>query len=430
MENKVFAKAAWRIVPFMMLLYVVNFLDRVNVGFASLTMDKDLGVDAEAFGLVGGMFFIGYFFFEIPSNVILEKVGARLWICRIMLTWGIVSMATAWARGVNSLLVLRFLLGVTEAGFFPGMILYLTYWFPGTVRARFVALFLAAIPFANVIGGPLSTEIMARTNGMFGAHGWQWLFLIEGLPSCVLAVAVFMWLPDGPQSAPWLSDEEKAIIADRLAADPPRDHHALLPMLRDVRVWLLTIPDFLIVLALYGVGLWLPQIVHAVGFSNRETGFVLAALYTVSILATIGWSASSDYRGERIWHIVVASGMAAAGLIVAAATQGSVVSLVALVVAAAGIYAAVAVFWTLPSSFLGGTAAAGGIALINSFANLGGFLGPFAMGWLLKKTGTYAAGMSVLAVSMIGAAIMILVLGRSLSLKARAHMFDKYAPPV
>ena len=429
MENKVFVKAAWRLIPFMVLLYVVNFLDRVNVGFAALTMNRELGISDKLFGLAGGIFFIGYFFFEVPSNVVMEKVGARLWIFRIMLTWGLVSMATALVTGIQSLVVLRFLLGVAEAGFFPGVIFYLGSWFPAAVRARFVALFLASVPLASVIGAPLSGLILGM-DGRLGLHGWQWMFVLEGLPSCLLAFAVLAFLPDGPRDAAWLSDEEKGLIAARMAAEPAHEHQAFLPMLRDARVWLLAVPDFCIVLALYGLGLWLPQMVRALGYSNFGTGLVVAALYAASIAVSILWSLSSDRHGERIRHIAVAACLGAAGMIAAAFTAGTLVSVVALMVAAAGIYASVSVFWALPSTFLGRTAAAGGIALINSLANLGGFCGPYLMGWLKSATGSYAAGIGLLGVSLILAAISILAVGRTLSFGHRARIFDKFAPPL
>lgn len=415
-ERDVFAKAAARLLPLMALLYVVNFLDRVNIGFAALTMNQDLGLGAQAFGFVGGIFFIGYFIFEIPSNVMLERVGARRWIFGIMLAWGIISSATALAHDIWSLSILRFTLGLVEGGFFPGMILYLSYWFPQTNRARYTALFLAAIPLANVIGGPLSGYVLGL-DGFAHMQGWQWLFIIEGLPASLLAFAVLKWLPDGPKDARWLTEEERKIVLDALAAEPPRDHHKLLPMLKDVRIWLLTIPDFLIVLAQYGVWLWLPQMVHAMGFSNLQTGFVIAGLYAVSILFSVSWAISSDRSGERIWHIVAACLLAAGGLIVAAFMGVDTGSMLALEAAAAGLAACVTVFWVLPTRFLGGTAAAGGIALINSIANLGGFCGPYIVGWLKARTGDYSAGMDAMAACMVLAAVMVLVLGRSLHLR-------------
>jgi len=428
-EKSVFAKAAWRIIPFLILLYIANFLDRVNVGFAALTMNADLGIGAEAFGAVGGMFFLGYFFFEVPSNVILEKVGARLWIFRIMLTWGLVSMATAFAKGVTSLLVLRFLLGVTEAGFFPGVVFYLSLWFPSEVRARFVGLFLCSISVANIIGAPVSSWIL-QMEGAAGLHGWQWLFLIEGLPSFLLAFAVLRFLPNGPGDARWLDDGERAALAARLASEPPRKHEAFWPMLRDGRVWALALPDFGIVLSTYGLGLWLPQIVKGMGYATMQTGFVVAMVYVASSIVSVLWCLSSDRAQERVRHVGVAALFGAAGLVAAAFTQGTVLCIFALAVGMAGTLAAISVFWALPSGFLGRTAAAGGIALINSLANLGGFAGPYLMGWLKNATGGYGVGLGVLACGLIMTAVMILLVGRALGFPARARAFDKFAPPL
>lgn len=423
--SNIFAKAAWRLIPFMVLLYVVAYLDRVNVGFAALTMNKDLGLTPEIFGFGSGIFFFGYFLFEVPSNVILAKVGARIWICRIMLTWGVVSMATAFATGPVSFYVMRFLLGLAEAGFFPGMVLYLTYWFPSAVRARLIALFLAAVPLANVVGAPSSGFILGL-EGVFHLHGWQWLFLLEGLPSVLFGLLVLRWLPDGPNDAKWLEDGERAAITTALAAEPHYAHTKLIPMLADPRVWLLAIPDFGIVLALYGVNLWLPQIVKEMGFSNLETSFIGAAPYFAAMFAMVLWGMSSDRRGERLWHITSACLVGAAGLIGAALLQSHVAVLLSLAVSVCGVYAALAVFWTLPPSFLGGTAAAGGIALINSISNLGGFFGPAIMGWLKQHTGGFSAGIGVLAAGMIVSAILVIAIGRTLSFAGRAAALERY----
>jgi ACS family tartrate transporter-like MFS transporter len=428
-ENKVFAKAAWRLIPFMILLYVCNFLDRVNVGFAALTMNKDLGIGAEAFGVVGGIFFLGYFLFEVPSNVILEKTGPRIWIFRIMLTWGLVSMATAFVQGVQSLSALRFLLGVAEAGFFPGVIFYLGLWFPAEVRARFVGLFLCAISLANMIGAPLSGWILGL-DGALGLRGWQWLFLIEGAPSILLAFAVLAVLPNGPGDARWLSEDERAGIAAGLAAEPARMHQSFRTMIADPRVWAMAIPDFGIVLSTYGVGLWLPQIVKGIGFSVTGTSLVVGAVYASSSIVSVLWCLSSDRSGERIRHVAAAALLGAGGLVVAVFTQGSIACIVALGVGMAGTLAAISVFWALPSSFLRGTAAAGGIALINSIANLAGFAGPYLMGWLKNATGGYAAGLGVLAAGLMMTAATIFLVGRSLGFKQRARAFDQFAPPV
>jgi ACS family tartrate transporter-like MFS transporter len=427
LEDRAFAKATWRLIPFMGLLYVTSFLDRVNVGFAALTMNRDLGLDATAYGLGAGIFFVGYFLFEVPSNVILERVGARVWIFRIMFSWGLVSMATAFVHERTGFYVLRFLLGSAEAGFFPGMVLYLTYWFPQETRARYIAQFLAAVPLASAIGGPLSSYILTF-DGFHGLHGWQWLFVIEGLPSCILSFAVLWLLPDRPERARFLSDDEKQTIVAYVSQNAP-PHRNLWAGLRDARIWLLSIADFGIVTGLYGIGLWIPQMVRAMGFSNFETGFVVAIPFLASMVGMVLWGYSSDRFRERTWHVAVAALLAAGGLSVAALSHNTTESLLALSVAAIGIYSALATFWALPTSFLGGTAAAGGIALINSISNLGGFFGPTIMGWLRDRTGGYSAGMAVLSASLVISAVVILMLGRYLSFEARAHLFDRYAPP-
>jgi MFS transporter, ACS family, tartrate transporter len=424
-SEKVFAKATWRLVPFMVLLYVAAYLDRANVASAALTMNKDIGLTPWFFGFGSGVFFIGYFLFEVPSNVILEKVGARLWISRIMLSWGVVSMATAFVSSAVGFCVARFLLGLAEAGFYPGMVLYLTYWFPSAHRARLIAMFLAAVPLANVIGAPISGFIL-EMDGVGRMHGWQWLFLIEGAPSVILGLIVLWLLPNGPADAKWLSDAEKSDVTAALAEEPPRDHTELLPMFADSRVWLLAIPDFGIVLALYGINLWLPQIVHEMGFSIVETGFVSALPYLAAMFVMVLWGMSSDARRERIWHVAAAALVGAAGLIGAALFQSHIAVLLSLVVAVCGTCAALAVFWTLPPSFLGGTAAAGGIALINSISNLGGFAGPTIMGWLKGRTGGFAGGLGALAFGMIVAAVLVVMIGRTITFSARAAALERY----
>jgi len=421
-EARILAKAAWRLIPFMGLLYVVNFLDRVNVGFAALTMNKDIALDAQAYGWGAGMFFIGYFFFEVPSNVVMGRVGARLWTFRIMLSWGLISMATAFVRGPNSFYALRFLLGAAEAGFFPGMMLYLTYWFPPATRAQFNSLFLVSIMVANIFGSPISGFILGM-DGIRGLHGWQWLFILEGLPSCLLAFAVLAWLPDNPARATWLSDGEKQVLAAAHARDEVA-RGGLRAGLLDPRVWILALADFGIILAIYGVSLWLPQIVKAMGFSNVETGFVVAMPYVAALLAMIAWARSSDRRRERSFHIVIPALLAAASLFASALLGANLWSVVTLTLATVGFYAALVVFWTLPTAFLGGTAAAGGIALINSIANLGGFLGPSLMGWLKERTGGYEAGMAVLGVGLIGTALIALTLSRQIYAARPAAVLD------
>lgn len=412
-EAAVFSKCAWRLIPFLGLLYVANFLDRVNVSFAALTMNRDIGLDASAYGLGAGIFFIGYFLFEVPSNVALEKVGARLWMFRIMLSWAVVSASTAFVHGAVGFFIVRFLLGACEAGFFPGVILYLTYWFPAASRGRFNSLFLSAIMVANIVGSPISGWILHSLGGVGGLKSWQWLFLLEAIPSFLLAFATLAFLPNKPANAPWLSDSEKQTIMAAVARDGIA-HASLLDGLRDPRIWLLAVADFGIVLGVYGIGLWLPQIVAELGFNTLQTGFIVAVPYLVTIFAMIGWARVSDKRGERVWHIIQPSLLAAASLLVASVLGASIWTVVALAIATAAIYAALAVLWTLPPALMGGTAAAGAIALVNAIANLGGFLGPTIVGYLKQATGSYAAPMAVLASGLVMTAIIIFLMARAL----------------
>jgi len=357
-REALYRKVSWRLVPFMMILYLVSFLDRVNIGFAALTMNADLGISPYVFGWGAGIFFFGYFLFEVPSNVILEKVGARLWICRIMVTWGLISAAMAFVEGRWSFYILRFLLGAAEAGFLPGMILYLTYWFPAARRARFVALFMAAVPLASAVGSPVSGVILNATHLWFGLKGWQWLFIIEGLPACLLGLLVLAWLPDGPVQAPWLDERERAAIAADLAHDHAEAAHpplrALWPALADLRVILLGLVYFGVVIGLYGIGLWLPQIVKGMGFSTLETGWIIALPYLVSAGAMLAWGRHSDRTGERVLHVALPALVSAIGFAGSIASSSNILSLVCLGVAAIGIYATLGPFWTMPPVFLGG----------------------------------------------------------------------------
>jgi ACS family tartrate transporter-like MFS transporter len=410
-EAAVFSRCAWRLIPFMGLLYVCNFLDRVNVGFAALTMNRDIGLSAQAYGLGAGMFFIGYFFCEVPSNLIMEKVGARLWMFRIMFTWGLVSMATAFARGPVSFYVLRFLLGVCEAGFFPGMILYLTYWFPAASRGQFSALFLSAILVANIIGSPISGYILTVAGGVAGLKSWQWLFLLEAIPSLIFGMVTLFYLPDRPAKARWLSDAEKTLIHDALARDEIVPG-TLRDGLSNYRIWLLCLADVGLITATYGLALWLPQIVKAMGFDNLQTGFLVAIPYAVAIVAMIWWARTSDANGERLWHVALPALLASAGLVAAAMVGTGIWAMLALTVATLGIYAAVAVMWTLPQSILGGTAATAAIALVNSVGNLGGFAGPAIAGYLKDATGGYSAAMLVFAAGLAMSAAVTIAMSR------------------
>jgi ACS family tartrate transporter-like MFS transporter len=414
-RDLVFAKVGRRLIPFMMALYTVSFLDRVNIGFAALTMNKDLGFTPEIYGWGAGIFFIGYFLFEVPSNVILTRVGARLWICRIMATWGVISAGNAFVQSPMSFYGLRFLLGLAEAGFAPGMIFYLSLWFPARVWARYVAVYLLAIPMTNVIGAPVSSLIL-DADGFLGLHGWQWLFILEAVPALLLAAAVFLFLPDGPRDANWLAPRERDIIASELAAGGEAGEeriHGVWHALADFRVILLCVVYFGIVVGLYGIGYWLPQIVQAMGYSNFEIGLLVALPYAAAGLAQFFWGRHSDITGERVWHVALASLMSAVAFGLSAVLQAPMLVLIALAFAAIGICSTLAPFWAMPPQFLSGRGAAAGIAAINAVGNLGGFIGPYAVGWAKEATGSYAGGMAILALSLLAAALLVLAMGRT-----------------
>jgi ACS family tartrate transporter-like MFS transporter len=410
-SDRILARAAWRLIPFMSLMYVVSFLDRVNISFASLTMNHDLGFSPQAYGFGAGIFFWGYFFFEVPSNLMLQKVGARLWMCRICVTWGLLSMLQAFVKDPVSFSIVRFLLGAAEAGLYPGMVLYMTYWFPSSTRARFIALFLGGVPLSVVIGGPISGFLLGVSG--HGLHGWQWMLILEGIPSLLCGIATLWVLPDGPAKAAWLSAEEKQIIAARLAAEPPGALHGFKEMLLDPRIWLLMIPDFSIVIALYGLNLWQPQMVKALGYSNLETGFIVALPYLLAMGAMVALGASSDRSGERAGHVAFGAFAGVAGMLGAVWFSSHAMIILSLCIACSGIYAALAVFWTLPASMLRGTAAAGGLALLNSFSNLGGFFGPYLMGWARQQTGNFTLGMTLLSGMLVVAGISVIWIGRT-----------------
>jgi len=413
-EDQIFAKIARRLIPLMVALYTVSFLDRVNVGFAALTMNKDLGFTPEIYGWGAGVFFFGYFLFEIPSNVILTHVGARRWICRIMASWGVISAANAFVQGPTSFYVLRFLLGLAEAGFAPGMIFYLSLWFPARLRARYAATYFLAIPLTNVIGAPVSSVILG-TDGIMGLHGWQWLFVLEAVPALVLAVVVFFFLPDGPADAHWLDDRER----ERIAAELSRERDAADDSLHDVRsalmdsrVLLLCAIYFGIVVGLYGIGYWLPQIIQAMGFSNVAIGVLVALPYAAACVAQYLWGRHSDVSAERVWHVALPSALSGCAFAISAALQSPALVLVALAIAAIGICSTLAPFWAMPPHFLSGKGAAAGIAAINAVGNLGGFIGPYAVGWALQETGNYSGGMMILAGFLLAAAALVLAMGR------------------
>ena len=414
--DRVFVKCAWRLIPFMMLLYLVNFIDRSNVGFAALTMNADLGFSPAVFGFGAGIFFVGYAFFQVPANVILERVGARRWIFWIMAMWGLLSASNAFVQSATSpFMPCAFSSASQRPGFFPGMLLYLTYWFPRAYLARFTASFMVAIPLSFVVGGPLASLILGM-DGIAGLHGWQWLFLIEGVPAFLLSFAVLKLLPDGPKSAAWLSIEEKTVIAVRLnAEDASQGRDNLWRVLRDPRVVALGVANFSFQSCAYGVALWLPQMVQAMGFSNRAIGVVVALPFVAGAAAMMLGGRSSSIRGERIWHVALPWLVTALCFAIASSTQSIPIALAAVAIGLINLLAGQGTFYSLPSSFLSGTAAAGGIGLFNTLGSLGGFFGPTFIGVLTEGTGNYAAGMAAVAVGFVVSVLIVLGVGRAIA---------------
>jgi ACS family tartrate transporter-like MFS transporter len=420
-QDQVFAKCARRLIPFIMLLYVANYLDRVNVGFAALTMNKDLGFSPSVYGFAASIFFLSYAMFQIPATVLLERMGARRTVFTIMTVWGALSAANALVREPMLFYVLRFLLGVAEAGFFPGVILYLTFWFPKEYRARFTATFMMAIPFSSVFGAPLSGLILGL-DGLHGLKGWQWLFLIEGLPACLLAFAVLKFLPDGPRDASFLSDAEKKIIATRLATEKTLAPPSLWRGLYDPRVLLLGLVGTGIGSAIFGSQLWIPQIVKAMGYSNFITTCIAAVPYAAAMVSMMIVGRSSDKSGERIWHNILPLTMAICGLVIAALAPNHYVAVAGLILGVAGLLGTYGPYYSLSSSFFSGPAAPGAIALVNLMCTgLGGFLGPNIVGRLKDSTGGYSAGLLALSGGVVCSIILLFVLQRVMTAKlARA----------
>ncbi|OAJ55130.1 MFS transporter [Paraburkholderia ginsengiterrae] len=417
LERRVSRKLMLRIIPFVMLLYFVSFLDRVNVGFAALSMNKAIGLSPTAFGLGGGLFFIGYFLFEVPSNLILHKVGARRWIARVMVSWGIVSFASAFVVGPNSFYALRFILGVAEAGFFPGIILYLSLWFPSRQRAAAAAWFMAAAPLSIAIGSPISGAIM-NLHPIAGLADWQMLYIIEAVPAVVLGFFVLKYLTDTPAKAQWLQPEEREwLIAKlKLEADARQSHAGhtagALSALRDPRVLALALIYFGTSAGLYTLGLWAPLIIRQYGFGPFETGLLAGVPSVLAVIAMVLWAKHSDRSEERTWHVVIPCVVACLGFIFAGSATTALMIILALVIVNVGISAAKAPLWAMPSVFLSGAGAAAGIAMINSIGNLGGFVGPFMIGWLKNVTGGYSAGLYVVGATLAVSAVVTLMLSR------------------
>jgi ACS family tartrate transporter-like MFS transporter len=404
-------KVYWRLLPLAILTYFLCYLDRINVGFAALTMNKDLGLDAATYGLAAGAFFWGYFLFEVPSNLILEKVGARIWIARIMITWGLLSGATALATGPWSFLTLRFLLGLAEAGLFPGMILFFTYWFPDWHRARIMAGFTVALPIAVAAGAPLSTALLGL-NGIGGLAGWQWMFIAEAIPTILVGIFFFFFVTDRPHQAHWLDDDERtwliATLEDERKLIEAKRKVSLWQSFYDPRVLILTLNYFGIVTASLGLLLFLPQMVKQLGLTNMQVGWVSMIPYAFGALSMVAWGWVSDRMNERRWNLFAACLVAATGLAIAGMTIGTPWAVLGMTIATIGLYGTKGPFWTLPSMILTGSAAASGIAWINGVGNLGGFFGPTAVGWIKTTTGSFASGLYLLAAMAVVSAISTL----------------------
>ncbi|CAG9171950.1 MFS transporter [Cupriavidus pinatubonensis] len=420
-EDATYRKVSWRLVPFLLLCYVVAYLDRVNVGFAKLQMLSDLKFSETIYGLGAGIFFIGYFLFEVPSNVILHKVGARIWIARIMITWGVISAAMMFVTTPTMFYVLRFLLGIAEAGFFPGIILYLTYWYPANRRGRTTTFFMTAIALSGVIGGPLSGWVMQSFDGHNGWSGWQWMFLLEGIPSILVGLWVLAYLDDRIVHAKWLTNEEKALLERNIAhEDAHKEDPPIRTVLSSPRVWLMSAIYFCFVMGLYGVSFWLPTIIKQTGVKSAlDIGLLTAIPYGCAVVGMVLFAFSADRSGERRWHIAIPAVAGALGLLLSVYWHDSTaLAMVALTLATIGILTTLPLFWSLPTAFLAGTGAAAGIALINSLGNLAGFLSPYAVGWLKDLTHTTDSGMYLLAACLVvGAALTLSVPARLVSSK-------------
>ena len=435
-ESATLKRVAYRFIPFLMLCYFVNYLDRVNVGFAKLTMDADLGLSDTAFGFGAGIFFLAYFLFEVPSNVIMDRVGARIWIARIMISWGVISGAMAFIPKIaawtgfspeHTFYGLRFLLGLAEAGFFPGIIFFLTLWFPASYRARIVSCFMAAIPLSSAIGSPVSAALLGL-HGVRGLAGWQWLFIIEALPSILLAFVAYFYLTDRPRDATWLPANERDWLQGRLDAEDARRAHVspgnILASLYDYRVLALALVYFGNVACLYGVTFWLPSIIKGFGVSIAATGWISSIPYIVGFLGMVWWGLRSDRHGERTYHLAGALLLAAVGIGASAFLDDPIAKMTALTIGALGVYSALPLLWTLPTAFLAGAAVAPGIAAINAIGNLSGYFGPFIMGWVKDLTGDFRWGLVTIALCAVVALVITLMLGHDAELERAPELAE------
>jgi len=409
--DRIYKKISLRLIPFLLFCYILSYLDRVNIGFAKLQMLGDLGWSDAVYGMGAGVFFLGYFFFEVPSNIIMHKVGARRWIARIMISWGVLSAAMMFVESATSFYVLRFLLGLAEAGFFPGIIYYLTRWYPADRRGRATSLFLTAIALAGVIGGPLSGWILRDTNGLAGLAGWQWMFVAEGIPSVIAGFFLLRFLDDKVEDAKWLSDAEKReVLALLQKEEVGKSHSSIGKAFSSGRTWLLAAIYFLFVFALYGISFWLPTIIKATGVKDAlDIGLLSALPWAAGVVAMVLIARSADRQGERRWHIAIPAIAGTVGFIVSVKYSANIpVAMLGMSIATMGIMSALPIFWSLPTAYLGGAAAAAGIALINSFGNLSGFVGPSLMGWIKSVTGSLDSGVYMLAGCLLAGGLLTL----------------------
>ncbi|EKU68322.1 transporter, major facilitator family protein [Acinetobacter pittii] len=420
-RKSAYRKIAFRLMPFLMLCYFCAYLDRVNVGFAKLQMMSDLQFSEAVYGLGAGIFFIGYFLCEVPSNIVLHKVGARRWIARIMITWGILSGCFAFVQTEWQFYTLRFLLGVAEAGLAPGLLLYLTYWFPSYRRARMTVLWFIAIPISGMIGGPLSGLIMDRMSGVHGWFGWQWMFVIEAIPTVIVGLLVLAVLKDSVQDANWLTQDEKNLVKQELAQDNQHKegHASVKEFIADKRLWLLAGIYFCVVMGQYAITFWLPTLIRNSGISdNWHIGLLTSLPYMCAIVVMILAGRSGDHFQERRWHLIIPMCAGAIALTFATLFASNLtLSLICLCIAASGVLTASSLFWMLPTNFLGGVSAAAGIAAVNSFANLAGFCSPYLIGWVTTNTGSNAIGMFLITA--------VLIFGASLVLRVPAKLVNR-----
>ncbi|MGA6163015.1 MFS transporter [Amycolatopsis magusensis] len=421
--DRVLRKVALRLMPFLCLLYFVNYLDRVNIGFAAPNgMNSELGLTATVFGFASGIFFLGYLLLEVPSNLALHRFGARRWMARIMITWGVVATVMAFVPNATTLVILRFLLGVAEAGFFPGIILYLTFWFPAAQRAKAVALFMVAVPISSAVGSTVSGLLISGGDGVFGLSGWRFMFLVEGVPAILLAFVTWFYLTDRPEKAKWLTESERTWLSSTLDAEKAnteqKHHWPLRKALTHPRILALAFVYFGIAYGLYALGFFLPTIIagfkqqFGVQFSITETGLITAIPYVVGAVVMVLWARHGDRTGERTWHVALPMLVGGAAIPVALYLGNPVLAMVAVTICATGVCSALPTFWALPSSFLSGAAAAGGIAMINSLGNISGFAAPYITGWLKDATGSQRTGLWAVGLCMIAAAGVAIVLGK------------------